>query len=191
MQQDDQWFYIPAWPVHNMSDLVYTYQTSLGRNANWYAQRSYQTCCSNDAINFACRCRLLDIAPAPNSSVASTHMAQYQNLGNWIRSCYGSPIAQAAMAPQSTVLNIVVPAGKSVDRIQLLEDQTNGQIVHVYTVSGLGSSGWQLLSNGTSIGAQQIDIWTNPGNLTQVRVTTDSAPTGLVASLFLCQDPTN
>lgn len=143
------------------------------------------------AVDANClHCRILDIAPAPNSSVAASHMVQYEALGNWIRGCYDAPIATAAMPAGKRQFTLVVPSSTSINRIRLVEDQSNGQLVHQYIVEAAQpGEAWGWLSNGTSIGAGKIDLFNTSATTSAIRVTTDSAPAGLVASVYSCVDP--
>jgi alpha-L-fucosidase len=170
MQQNDQWFFIPGYPVHPLSDLVASYHASIGHNGNW----------------------ILDIAPPPNSTVAPTHMAQYSNLGSWIRTCYGKPLAAGSMAAGGTVVTVTLPTATMVNRVRLQEDQSKGQLIRTYTVEGQNGAGgaWFPLSSGTAVGATKIDVFATV-TLTAFRVTTNTAPTGLGVAAFACLDPTN
>lgn len=43
LQANDNWFYIPDYPLNTLSSLIQVYHDSLGRNANWYvADESYR-----------------------------------------------------------------------------------------------------------------------------------------------------
>jgi hypothetical protein len=46
-------------------------------------------------------------------------MAQYSNLGNWIRTCYGKPLAAGSMAAGGTVVTVTLPTATMVNRVRL------------------------------------------------------------------------
>lgn len=139
-----------------------------------------------------CLCRrIIDIAPPPNSTVAPTHMAQYQALGDWLRGCYGTVVGNGSFAAgaNSVVLDFGSPV--TFDRVALREDQSAGQLIRLYQVQGMVSSGgsWSLLSTGQSVGAQKIDVLGAPFTGRYLQVTTDAVPTGLTLAVYNCTTP--
>jgi alpha-L-fucosidase len=146
-----------------------TYLASLGHNSNW----------------------LLDIAPPPNSTVVPSHMAGYVALGSWVSSCFGSPIASAPLPRGQLSLTLPLPGGSSgsaVDRVRLREDQSAGQLIRSYTVDIQRAAGgpFSPFSEGTSVGSGKVDVVATPVTAVALRVTVDSAPTGLVVDAFMC-----
>ena len=72
--------------------------------------------------------------------VEDTHAAVYKQLGDWVRGCYGKPLATASGtgvvdANGSTVFSVVVRARSVFDRFQMIEDTWHGQRVHAWTIS--------------------------------------------------------
>eukprot|EP00051_Salpingoeca_urceolata_P033457 m.20744 g.20744 ORF g.20744 m.20744 type:complete len:460 (+) comp6257_c0_seq1:125-1504(+) len=164
LQVSDTWFYVKGKAVHTLAELQAMYHSSLGRNSNW----------------------LLDIAPPPSSTVAPIHMTQYQALGDWIRACYNTPISSAS-AHGTTTVSVKLPAERqTIDRVRLQEDQSQGQLVHKYTVDALVGGKWRPFSSGTSIGAGKIDLGATTTGVTEVRVTMDTAPTAITLDVFKC-----
>ena len=91
------------------------------------------------------------------------HAAAYKAFGDWIRSCYGSPVAAGSLPPGATSFTVTLPggsAGSVIDRVRMEEDQTRGQLIYSYAVDAMhaGSSEWAPFSSGVSIGAKRIDI---------------------------------
>lgn len=61
--------------------------------------------------------------------VQDTHAAVYKQLGDWVRVCYGTPIAETTVAAPGSgsggigwTYTLKVPAGAVFDRLQLRED---------------------------------------------------------------------
>jgi hypothetical protein len=129
----------------------------------------------------------LDLSPDRNGLIPARYAARYKQLGDFIRSCYGTSIIPSSIIngtlPGVYILNFDYPV--TIDRISLMEDQTNGQVIRSYYVAGKvvdadadnggigpGSSDWIPLSKGTSIGHKKIDIFSTPVTVTSVKVST-------------------
>ena len=167
LQVLDTWFYVEGLPIHPLKDLTATYHASLGRNSNW----------------------ILDIAPPPNSTVVPTHAQGYAEFGAWLRGCYdGPPVARGEMATGETTLTVTISGSPTFNRVRLVEDISQGQQVHVYSVKGRDEVGAVVaVSSGTSVGAGKIDVLTVPlKQLVNVTLTVDAAPRGLTLELFSC-----
>lgn len=176
LQANDAWFWLPPAlnPLNSLAALVESYHASRGRNSNW----------------------LLGLSPAPNGTLAPQHVALAEQLGAWLRGCYGAaPAAAGAMAPGATALVVPVAgaggAGHAiVDRVRLREDQTQGQIVRAYNISAtLVGGGSLLVASGSSVGAGKIDLFAEAVDATRLTLTTDAAPRGLKLEAFWCIDP--
>lgn len=166
LQANDAWFWLPPAlnPLNSLAALVESYHASRGRNSNW----------------------LLGLSPAPNGTLAPQHVALAEQLGAWLRGCYGAaPAAAGAMAPGATALVVPVAgaggAGHAiVDRVRLREDQTQGQIVRAYNISAtLVGGGSLLVASGSSVGAGKIDRFAQAVDATSLLLVTDAAPLGL------------
>ena len=165
--QDDNWFYIDGYAIHPQSDLRLLYETSVGHNANW----------------------LLDIAPMPNGTIAPSHLAAYQLLGDWIRDCYGNPAASVTFHPVAGQTSFVVPLTPqlALDRVRLREDLTFGHVVRAFNVSVCdGAGSCQLVGNGTSVGSGKIVGF--PAEIAStLHITTDAEPAlTLTVDAFSC-----
>lgn len=70
------------------------------------------------------------------------HVQRYSELGAWLTECYSTSIASQEDIPvpgNNTVLHIPVPAGATVDRISLRENQTLGQRIYGFTIGAAGT----------------------------------------------------
>lgn len=78
----------------------------------------------------------LDLAPDRSGLVPARHAARYKELGDFIRSCYGSPIAGGGISNTTTATGVSFTFARptSVDRIAVMEDQTAGQVIRSYEV---------------------------------------------------------
>jgi hypothetical protein len=171
LQGGEVWWWHPPAGLNSLAALVDTYHASRGRNSNW----------------------VLGLSPAPNGTLAPTHVALLEQLGAWLGACYGAaPAASGAMAASATQLTVAPAGGGSarVNRVRLREDQTDGQIVRNYNVTATLVGGTSVLvANGTSVGAGKIDVFAQAVEVTSVTLVTDSAPRGLVLELFECDEP--
>lgn len=122
------WFWNGGSPK-NMSELISSYHDSVGSNAFW----------------------LVDWPPDKNGTLRSDYVARYQEVGDWLRACYGTPVA-VVEKPSGTTVTLTLPPRSEVDRVSIQEDQTNGQRVRSYTVTLDGV----VAANGTSVGNKRI-----------------------------------
>lgn len=86
----------------------------------------------------------------------------------------------------------------SIDRIVLMEDQTNGQVIRTYQVfariiddgvtDGTLDVPWTKVSNGTSIGHKKIDIFAKAVTVLEVKINTTfvDTPAWRSVSVHLC-----
>lgn len=146
LQLADNWWY---WPgphgngtgrLRSLHDLKGIYHGSVGRN-----------------------CGLeLDWSPMDDGSMNPDDAAAYAAFGKWIQSCYGRPVASAAGPAGSANVTLSIPAGATIDRMGIMEDQTQGERI----------TGWRIRANravvlsGTSVGHKIIQILPNATTLT-------------------------
>jgi alpha-L-fucosidase len=141
----------------------------------------------------------LDLTPDRSGLIPASYAARYKQLGDFISSCYSSPVA--AKTTHSSTENGVYTLKfdyPTIDRIMLMEDQTNGQVIRSYqvlakVVDALDANGtlavpWSLVSNGTSIGHKKIDIFEQAVTVTEVMVNTTfvDKPKWKSVSVHLC-----
>jgi len=137
---DGRWFYGPHHSPRSLTDLINIYHQTVGHN-----------------------CFLeLGLSPDRDGLVPPDHARAYKELGSYIKNCYGSRISPAKTAFDSngrvylTFEEVVL-----IDRVVLMEDQSDGQVVRSYTVHGRMSRAeeWRVLSKGTSVGHKKIDLF--------------------------------
>jgi alpha-L-fucosidase len=172
LQQDDHWFWDQYVGTVSLPTLIDYYQKSVGANGHME----------------------LDFAISRTGELDPSHVAMYKQFGDWIRNCYGTPLATASLVPGQTNVTVTLPGGPvgaSFDRISMEEDQTTGQLIISYAVDYEPSSApgtWVEFSSGETIGSKRIDVMpTGPVDGTQVRVSITSAfalPKGLTVSVF-------
>lgn len=169
VQVDTQWFYNEDKALRPLSELIDVYHASVGRN-----------------------CVLeLNLTPNGDGLVPDNHVAIYERLGEFISSCYGKPVAENQavhdVSDDDGTYTITFDSPQYIDRIVLMEDQTDGQVIRSYEVEGKVACGgnttapdadsWVLLSEGTSIGHKKIDIFDETAKVSEVRITTTFADT--------------
>jgi len=141
LQASDVWFWMPPpQQLRPLSELIFQYHQSVGRNTVLE----------------------LDFAIDRSGRIDPSHDALYRKFGAWIRECYGTPVASKANGIFSRQMwaTDIDTRGKSIDRIVLMENQTQGQRVTKYRVDLITENAVQPLSNGTSIGRKRIDLFT-------------------------------
>lgn len=147
LQNFDQWFYNPTAGLRSLDVLKGVYHNSVGRNGNL----------------------LLDFAPQPDGLLPPDAVQRYKEFGDWIRSCYGRPLASTQGVGFSFV--IALPAPTAVDRIVIQEDQAYGELVRAYSVAALVDGSWQDVSSGSAVGNKRIDVWKQAVVASAVRLT--------------------
>ena len=110
-------------------------------------------------------CRLeMDLTPDTTGLIPARYAARYAQLGDFIRSCYARPLPARHSHPNATTWTVSFPAPTAIDRVQLMEDQTRGQVIREYEVQamveGVGGGVWVTVAKGTSVGHKKIDLFT-------------------------------
>lgn len=177
LQTDDRWFYGVNQPLRSIEELIAVYHVSVGRN-----------------------CLLeLDVSPDRSGLILAGHAARYKQLGDFISSCYGSPVNAPATHNSSNdgTYTLIFDYATAIDRIMLMEDQTNGQVIRSYQVfakiiddgvtDGTLDVPWTEVANGMSIGHKRIEIF-EPVTVTEVMVNTTfvDTPVWRSVSVYLC-----
>ncbi|KAI1270009.1 alpha-L-fucosidase [Xylariaceae sp. FL1019] len=159
LQTGIRWFWGVDQPLRSLDEMIDVYHQTVGRN-----------------------CLLeLDLAPGRNGLVPEAHATRYKELGDFIRSCYGSSVApEIANTTTSTDIVFTFEIPTAVDRIVIMEDQSSGQVIRAYSVfakvvepgnaSKTSDVQWTLLSSGESIGHKRIDIFEETIVVTAVTV---------------------
>ena len=128
LQLFDQWFFVAGDPVHSLLDLIEVYHHSVGQNGVLE----------------------MDFAIDKNGQVSPFHAARYKEFGDWIRSCYGAPLASTSGS--GTEFTVYLDAASPpIDRYMIQEDQSFGQRIREYIVEYQmpERTGWIHWYNGT------------------------------------------
>ncbi|KAK5788652.1 hypothetical protein VI817_009610 [Penicillium citrinum] len=178
LQTEDRWFFGINQPLRSIEEMIDVYHKTVGRN-----------------------CLLeLDLTPDRSGLIPATYAARYKQLGDFISSCYGNPIAPDAAHSTNDHgdYSIKFDYPTAIDRIVLMEDQTNGQVIRSYQVqakivdsqnaNGTLAVPFTRVSNGTSIGHKKIDIFEKAITVTELLVKTTyvDTPKWRSVSVHLC-----
>jgi alpha-L-fucosidase len=144
LQSKDRWFYTNV-TLRPLSEMIDVYHQTVGRNC----------------------LLMLDLAPDPTGLIPIEHASRYKELGDFIRSCYGTsvlPSKRLIMDDSNIHIQLFDSSPVTVDRSVIQEDQTNGQVIRAYTVdvqlvNGTNTTQWTTVAQGTSVGNKKIDIW--------------------------------
>ena len=136
----------------------------------------------------------LDFAIDRTGKVAPLHEARYREFGAWITSCYGTPVAETMPTNGSSEVTLALPAGAVIDRVQIREDQSQGQRVRSFQVEVQVGSAWQPFITGTGVGNRYIGV--APANVTgasalRLTVTGSIAPPQLAQFAAFAPCPTS
>lgn len=179
LQKKDRWFWGQHSQLRSFEEMVDVYHQTVGRN-----------------------CLLeLDLSPDRSGLIPAEYAARYKQLGDFIKSCYGTPIAHGATHTntEAGIYRVKFDYPTAIDRIVLMEDQTNGQVIREYEVyakivDSTGAKGtlnvpFTIISNGTSVGHKKIDLFDEAMTVTEVIVrATKFADTPIWRSIevYLC-----
>jgi hypothetical protein len=121
----------------------------------------------------------LDFAIDRRGEVDPTHAKLYAQLGDWIRKCYGTPVAVSAAGTAGVVLSkgapfvLIIDVGATkIDRVVIQENQSQGQRILSYRVTAIENENLDVnsstesaavqFSSGSSVGNKRIDIVQTP-----------------------------
>ena len=156
MQNKDKWFYTPNLPIRSLKSLIDVYHNTVGKNGVLE----------------------LDFAINREGLVDANHAKRYKELGNWIKRCYGEPISSALGIQGQQEVILKIPINKSIDRLMLQEDMTNGQIIRSFEVYALtkGSRTWNsVYENNSGIGNKRIILLNLSIKTSQLKVVVTKA----------------
>jgi hypothetical protein len=110
---------------------------------------------------------MLDLTPDRTGLIPSAYATRYKELGDFIRSCYGTsavPTRRLTSDDSSIHIQFFDLTPVTVDRSVIQENQTNGQVIRAYTVyvqvaNATNTTEWITVAQGTSVGNKKIDIW--------------------------------
>jgi len=147
--RDHIWFYEPHREVKTLNQMIQIYHDIVGRGM------------------------VMELAFAINRDglVEKTHEKVYRQLGQWVESCYGTPVLSQQNTVGERVLKIRLSKPSLsdslvIDRLVLQEDIAVGQRIRNYTIDLVyedetGKTGTlitRLVPNGTSVGRKRIHL---------------------------------
>eukprot|EP01012_Entosiphon_sulcatum_P023067 TRINITY_DN28054_c0_g1_i1.p2 TRINITY_DN28054_c0_g1~~TRINITY_DN28054_c0_g1_i1.p2 ORF type:complete len:452 (+),score=93.83 TRINITY_DN28054_c0_g1_i1:50-1405(+) len=167
LQDGDHWFYVPGMTIRSLATLIDVYHHTVGQNGLLE----------------------LDFAIDRTGRVDPQHAARYKEFGDWIRACYGKPVATTSGT--GTSFTLTIPKGSQVDRVIIQEDQSQGQRIRSYEVDVQlpGSSAWQSVATGSSVGNKRIQLFATPVTPALVRLTIPQSAATPVVSAFSAFSP--
>ena len=157
-----EWFYNGKAGVHTPAQLRHMYEQSAG---------------SNNAL-------IIDIAPFPNGSVPAEQVAAATALGKFKTGCYGGIPVASGSGSGSAPITIKTSSGAAdaIDRVQIREDISSGQIVRAFTLTALLGNGTSVPlcpeRGGSSIGAKYICVMPAPLQVKSLTLTVTEAKGG-------------
>ena len=136
-----------------------------------------QSAGSNNAL-------IIDIAPFPNGSVPAEQVAAATALGKFKTGCYGGIPVASGSGSGSAPITIKTSSGAAdaIDRVQIREDISSGQIVRAFTLTALLGNGTSVPlcpeRGGSSIGAKYICVMPAPLQVKSLTLTVTAAKGG-------------
>lgn len=116
----------------SVDDLVRSYATSVGRNANMLLGMVVDTA---------------GLCPAPD-------VERLREFGEKIRKTFSHPLAQTAGKGSSFTLDLKNP--QKLNTIEIMEDIAGGERVRQYEVQAYIDGAWKQLCEGVSVGHKRI-----------------------------------
>ncbi|CAF4400930.1 unnamed protein product [Rotaria sp. Silwood2] len=158
LQNKDRWFWGVNATLRSLSELIQVYHETVGRNC----------------------LLMLDLTPDRTGLIPPAYARRYKELGDFIRSCYGTsvlPMENLISDDSLEYIQLFVSSPVTVDRSVIQEDQTYGQVIRSYIVdvklvNTTNTHQWMIVAQGTSIGNKKIDLWqVGPLLINAVRLT--------------------
>lgn len=101
---------------------------------------------------------IIDFAPKPDGSLPPEQVANAKALGDYVSACYGAPIVQGSGQDMTITLNPSAPV--TMDRLQVREDLTNGQLIRGFSLTGMFANGTVAnIFTGSSVGNKFIVVF--------------------------------
>ena len=134
LQLFDKWFYRGDDGYRNLTTLKTIYMKSVGQNTNL----------------------LLNVAANASGLIPDTAREIYKSFGDWIKSCFGTPVAKTSGTGYSFTLQLNPPA--NITKVSVSEDQTDGEMVTRFTITVTTTTGASqpVVTVGQSIGNKFI-----------------------------------
>ena len=168
LQLNDKWFYRKDDGYRSVDTLKTIYMKSVGQNTNL----------------------LLNVAANSSGLIPDLARPIYKGFGEWIRSCFGTPIAKTSGSGMSFTLQLNTPA--EITKISVSEDQSDGEMVTEFRINATTVDGTThpIVTNGQSIGNKFIvDLADGPMIVTVVELVITAAfdiPTISDFSVYQC-----
>ncbi|CAF3597999.1 unnamed protein product [Rotaria socialis] len=178
LQVSDRWFYGGAdFPIRPLQELVDTYHTTVGRN-----------------------CKLVfDLAVGRDGLVDPKHASRYKEFGDYIRGCYGTPLASEFNC-SGNICILRFPSTHLADRVVIRENlrSPSGASIRQWSLDGLMMWGdclgcWIPIppAKGQSIGNKRIVLFGEAVLMQAIRLNVYSTVGGppILAQFdaYLCQ----
>ena len=166
LQLFDKWFYRKDDGYRDLATLKTIYMKSVGQNTNL----------------------LLNTAANASGLMPDAARQLYKSFGDWIRSCFGTPVAKTSGTGQSFTLHISPPA--NVTKVSVSEDQTDGEMVTKFTITATTADGANhpVVTDGQSIGNKFIADLGEPLMVAEVNlVITDAFDTPHISDFSVYQ----
>ena len=166
LQLNDKWFYRQDDGYRTVDTLKSVYVKSVGQNTNLLL---------NTAANSS------GLIPKPASMI-------YKGFGEWIKSCFGTPVAKTSGTGQNFTLHLDTPT--EITKVSVSEDQTDGEMVLKFNINATAGDGTvhPLVTDGQSIGNKFIADLTEPMVVTAVElIITDAFDTPTISDFSVYQ----
>lgn len=98
---------------------------------------------------------LLNHTPDRSGRIPDEDANRAEEFGEAVQRRYGTPLASTS--GNASELRITLTAAKSVDRVVIMEDISEGERVRKYVLEGLAGDEWVALAEGTAIGHKRIE----------------------------------
>lgn len=170
LQLFGKWFYRKGDGYKNLDTLKTTYMKSVGQNTNL----------------------LLNVAANSSGLIPDAARDIYKSFGDWIRSCFGTPVAKTSGSGYSFTLHLD-KSTTGITKVSVSEDQADGEMVTQFNITAMGSDGviHPIVNNGQSIGNKYIADLEQPLMVTSVElkiITAYDTPTISDFSVYECNE---
>ena len=166
LQLNYKWFYRQDDGYKTLDTLKSVYVKSVGQNTNLLL---------NTAANSS------GLIPEPARMI-------YKGFGEWIQSCFGTPVAKTSGTGWNFTLHLDTPT--EITKVSVSEDQTDGEMVLKFKISVTAGDGTvhSLVTGGQSIGNKFIADLTEPMVVTAVDlIITDAFDTPTISDFSVYQ----
>ena len=169
LQLNDKWFYREDIGYRDLATLKTVYLKSVGQNTNL----------------------LLNAAANASGLIPDAARSIYKSFGDWIKSCFGSPVAKTSGTGNYFSLHVNSPV--EITKISVSEDQTNGEMVTSFSITVTTVDGQidPIVTDGKSIGNKYIADLGEPMMVSAVELVIISAydtPNIRDFSIYECKD---